>query len=80
MAQELRYNYPNGDYDKLFSSRPVASQTAPNQGDVQIARSAGWRMPNNNLAIKPVFVAHSLLSAIWLMRKTLGATACDDAV
>ena len=64
MATKYGYEPPNNEYEKLFFRCAVAprSQRDPNASP----HSAGWLIPhptNNNLC-KPVFVAHSIVSAI----------------
>jgi hypothetical protein len=75
-ARKHGYEPPNEDYEKLFLRRTAASrsQRDPDAG----AHSAGWLIPhlNDNSLCKPVFVAHSVLSAVWLLRETLA----DDAL
>jgi hypothetical protein len=74
LAREYGYDPPNKDYQKLF----FRQATIPNsQRDQSLRpRSAGWLIPDTTSVCRPVFVAHSTLAAIWLLRETLG----DDAL
>jgi hypothetical protein len=75
-ASEYGYEPPNEEYEKLFFRQTYIprSQRDPNSSP----HSAGWLVPDPDDAsvCKPVFVAHSVLSAIWLLRETLA----DDAL
>ena len=80
MATKYGYEPPNNEYEKLFFRRAVAprSQRDPNASP----HSAGWLIPyptNNNLC-KPVFVAHSIVSAIWLLHATLDEYNAADSL
>lgn len=70
-AIQLAYSYepPNQDYERLFF-RQVALPGS--QQDISVGPySAGWVVPDRDSVCKPVFIAHSTLSAIWLLRETL---------
>ncbi|KAK7177487.1 hypothetical protein PSPO01_16461 [Paraphaeosphaeria sporulosa] len=72
------YEPPNGDYMKLFWHQA----TVPGSQQDASARphSAGWLIPDEGSICKPVFIAHSVVSAIWLLHKTLPeGTLPDDA-
>ena len=72
-AHRLRYDPPNRDYEKLFWRHATVSNS---QADALLCpHSAGWLFPDDNSVCKPVFVAHSVLSAVWLLRETLSETA-----
>ena len=72
-AHRLRYDPPNRDYEKLFWRHATVSNL---QGDALLCpHSAGWLFLDDNSVCKPVFVAHSVLSAVWLLRETLSETA-----
>ena len=63
------YDPPNEDYQDLFSRQATVSSS---QRETQsILYSAGWLIPDDFSVCKPVFVAHSVLSASWLLRETL---------
>ncbi|KAF1923103.1 uncharacterized protein M421DRAFT_19418, partial [Didymella exigua CBS 183.55] len=64
------YEPPNEDYEKLFIRQAVAPST-PRHEDAYRPFSCGWLVPDETSLCKPVFVAHSLLSAIWLVRASL---------
>lgn len=69
------YEPPNTEYERVFfDARSSPASTPPQR------RSAGWIIPGSNTVCHPVFVAHSLLSAIWLVRETLPLnTLSNDA-
>jgi hypothetical protein len=69
------YSPPNEQYEKLFFFKATVSGSQPNRSTY----SAGWLLPGEATDCHPVFVAHSTLSAIWLLRETLPASALDDA-
>jgi hypothetical protein len=74
LARQYGYDPPNEDYQKLFFRQATV---APSQRDESLSpRSAGWLIPDEGSVCRPVFVAHSVLSAIWLLRETLA----DDAL
>jgi hypothetical protein len=67
-----QYQAPTTAYQKVFftqASRP--SQSTPDY-------SAGWLIPDNHLPCHPVFIAHSLLCAIALLRDTLPPSSLSD--
>jgi hypothetical protein len=67
-----QYQAPTTAYQKVFfiqASRP--SQSTPDY-------SAGWLVPDDCLPCNPVFVAHSLLCAIALVRDTLPPGSLPD--
>jgi hypothetical protein len=72
------YDPPNEAYQKLF----FRQATVPNSQTKSLfcGASAGWLIPDDGSTCRPVFIAHSLLSAIWLIRKSLPPyTLSDDA-
>lgn len=72
-AHRLAYDPPNLDYQKLFGSKATVSDS---QRDALFRpHSAGWLIPAETSVCKPVFVAHSVLSAIWLLKETLAEDA-----
>jgi hypothetical protein len=72
-AHRLAYDPPNEDYQKLFWNKATVSNS---QRDALFRpHSAGWLVPDETSVCKPVFVAHSVLSAIWLLRETLAESA-----
>ncbi|KAF1933794.1 uncharacterized protein M421DRAFT_52739 [Didymella exigua CBS 183.55] len=75
-VRNYAYKPPNEDYKKLFFCQASISRSQRNRDATP--HSAGWLIPNPDDAsvCKPVFVAHSVLSAIWLLRETLA----DDAL
>lgn len=74
LARQYGYDPPNEDYQKLFFRQATV---ASSQRDESLSpRSAGWLIPDEGSVCRPVFVAHSVLSAIWLLRETLA----DDAL
>jgi hypothetical protein len=59
------YQVPNLHYGELFHNQA----TLPRQ---DATASAGWLIPDERSKhCKPVFIAHSTVSAIWLLRETL---------
>ncbi|KAK1912061.1 hypothetical protein P3342_012544 [Pyrenophora teres f. teres] len=74
-AHNYAYEPPNEDYQKLF----FRQATVPgSQHNTLFSHSAGWLIPNDTSICKPVFIAHSVLSAIWLLRETLADNALSD--
>lgn len=75
-ACKCRYEPPNEDYERLFFRQAAVPRSQHDQD--ASPHSAGWLIPNpdDDSVCKPVFVAHSVLSAIWLLRETLA----DDAL
>lgn len=63
------YNSPNEDYQKLFFRQATVSSSQ--QESLFCSHSAGWLIPNDASNCKPVFIAHSTLLAIWLLKETL---------
>lgn len=76
IARRHGYEPPNEDYEKLFFCQASIPRSQRDPG--ARPHSAGWLIPSPDDAsvCKPVFVAHSVLSAIWLLRETLA----DDAL
>jgi hypothetical protein len=60
------YEPPNAEYERVFFDARSSQAKTPDQ-----RCSAGWIIPNVDSICNPVFVAHSLLSALWLVRETL---------
>ena len=73
----LAYDAPNEDYQKLFWRQATVSHSQ--HDSLFHPHSAGWLIPDEDSVCKPVFVAHSVLSAIWLLRDTLGDGALGSA-
>lgn len=73
-ANRLGYEVPNRDYHRLFWSRKQTHWSQTEKRGSSRPHSAGWLVPNptSDVICKPVFVAHSALGAIWLLRETLG--------
>lgn len=65
------YDPPNEEYERLFFDQARSSQ-ASNRC------SAGWILPDDRSVCNPVFVANSLLAAIWLVRATLPNNTLPD--
>jgi hypothetical protein len=78
MAKQYPYQPPTTPYDRFFSSR--LHKPLPNAVQELPLHSAGWLIPgpHEGSYCKPVFIAHSNLSAIWLLRETLGYAALSD--
>lgn len=70
------YEPPNGDYMKLFWHE--AAVPGSQQDSSVRPHGADWLIPDEDSICKPVFIAHSVLSAIWLLRKTLADDALPD--
>jgi hypothetical protein len=70
------YDPPNEDYEKLFFRQATVSNSQRNS--LFCPHSAGWLIPNDGSVCKPVFVAHSLTSAIWLLRETLDSDVLSE--
>lgn len=75
-ASRFSYDPPNEDYEKLFYDQAALSRSQHDA--LSSPHSAGWLIPNEYSVCKPVFIAHSNLSAIWLLRETLGHDALPD--
>jgi hypothetical protein len=74
LARQYGYDPLNEDYQKLFF-RQATVASSPRDNSLS-PRSAGWLISDEGSVCRPIFVAHSLLSAIWLLRETLA----DDAL
>ncbi|KAH7067968.1 hypothetical protein BKA63DRAFT_451022, partial [Paraphoma chrysanthemicola] len=69
------YEPPNTEYERVFFDAKSSYTSTPPQ-----RCSAGWIIPGSDSLCNPIFVAHSLLSAIWLVRETLPPnTLSNDA-
>ncbi|KAK1920521.1 hypothetical protein P3342_008282 [Pyrenophora teres f. teres] len=75
-AHNYAYEPPNEDYQKLFFRQATVPGSQHNT--LFCPHSAGWLIPNDTSICKPVFIAHSVLSAIWLLRETLADNALSD--
>ncbi|EFQ89322.1 hypothetical protein PTT_14460, partial [Pyrenophora teres f. teres 0-1] len=75
-AHNYTYEPPNEDYQKLFFRQATVPGSQHNT--LFCPHSAGWLIPNDTSICKPVFIAHSVLSAIWLLRETLADNALSD--
>ncbi|KAH6613177.1 hypothetical protein C7974DRAFT_405302 [Boeremia exigua] len=79
-SSKYRYEPPNEDYKKLFFCQATISRS---QRDPDARpHSAGWLIPTHDDAsvCKPVFIAHSVLSAIWLLRETLANDVLPNGI
>lgn len=72
LAYRHSYEPPNKEYEVLLSCQVPAKGSHVSRRP----HSAGWLIADETSVCKPVFVAHSVLSAIWLLRETLA----DDAL
>jgi hypothetical protein len=61
------YEAPNENYERMFFRHIRLSQSS----SADSYSSARWILLDKDSLYQPVFVAHSLLSAIWLVRTTL---------
>ncbi|UPX11859.1 uncharacterized protein EKO05_0002443 [Ascochyta rabiei] len=79
-VRNYAYEPPNEDYEKLFFCRATISRSQRDPG--ARPHSAGWLIPTRDDAsvCKPVFIAHSVLSAIWLLRETLADDVLPDNI
>ncbi|UPX21008.1 uncharacterized protein EKO05_0011214 [Ascochyta rabiei] len=79
-VRNYAYEPPNKDYEKLFFCRATISRSQRDPG--ARPHSAGWLIPTRDDAsvCKPVFIAHSVLSAIWLLRETLADDVLPDNI
>ncbi|UPX17235.1 uncharacterized protein EKO05_0007601 [Ascochyta rabiei] len=79
-VRNYAYEPPNEDYEKLFFCRATISRSQRDPG--ARPHSAGWLIPTCDDAsvCKPVFIAHSVLSAIWLLRETLADDVLPDNI
>lgn len=78
IVDKYGYDPPNEDYAKLFSCQ--ATVRSSKRSSHHRPHSAGWLVPTEDIdsVCKPVFVAHSLLSAIWLLHESLPEGALSD--
>ncbi|KAH6612360.1 hypothetical protein C7974DRAFT_77231 [Boeremia exigua] len=78
IVDKYGYDPPNEDYAKLFSCQ--ATVPSSKRSSHHRPHSAGWLVPTEDTdsVCKPVFVAHSLLSAIWLLHESLPEGALSD--
>jgi hypothetical protein len=72
------YDPPNEAYQKLFFRQATVSQSQSQSDSLFHSASAGWLIPDDTSDCKPVFIAHSLLSAIWLLWKSLPHDPLND--
>ncbi|UPX21362.1 uncharacterized protein EKO05_0011548 [Ascochyta rabiei] len=79
-VRNYAYEPPNEDYEKLFFCRATISRSQRDPG--ARPHSAGWLIPTCDDAsvCKPVFIAYSVLSAIWLLRETLADDVLPDNI
>jgi hypothetical protein len=76
VASQYGYEPPNEDYQELFSRQATVSSS---QRDESLSPcSAGWLVPEESSVCRPVLVAHSILSAVWLLRATLAVDALSS--
>jgi hypothetical protein len=75
-AHKYGYDPPNEDYQKLFWRQTTVSNSQRNA--LFCPYSAGWLILDETSICKPVFVAYSVLLAIWLLRETLAEDALPD--
>ena len=73
IARKYGYAPPNKEYERLFFRKATILHS---QRDESAPRSsAGWLIPDPDddscSLCKPIFIANSLMSAIWLLRETL---------
>lgn len=69
IATKYLYQPPNKDYERLL--RPQIQPRQRQSIRTSPPYSAGWLLPDEFSVCTPVFVAHSTLAAIWLIRETL---------
>jgi len=71
-----RYTYVahHEPYQRLFFRKTAGPSSNPSNG-----YSAGWLIPDDTAGCNPVFVAHSTLAALWLLRETLPNNTVSDA-
>lgn len=69
ISQTLGYHASLPEYQALFSSQAEVPGSPPDA--VSGEPSAGWVISGETSDCPPLFVAHSTLSAIWLLWKTL---------
>ncbi|UPX18152.1 uncharacterized protein EKO05_0008462 [Ascochyta rabiei] len=79
-VRNYAYEPPNEDYKKLFFCRATILRSQRDPG--ARPHSAGWLIPTRDDAsvCKPVFIAYSVLSAIWLLRETLADDVLPDNI
>lgn len=71
------YNAPSEHYRRFFFRKAT---TPGSQQDPSLqVYSAGWLLPDEDDDCSPVFIAHSTMSAIWLLKKTLPQDTLPDS-
>ncbi|KAF9695620.1 hypothetical protein EKO04_006295 [Ascochyta lentis] len=75
-ANKYGYAPPNEDYRKLFWRQATVLNSQ--HGAFSCPPSARWLIPDEARTCKPVFIAHSVLLAIWLLRETLAEDALPN--
>jgi hypothetical protein len=75
IARMYSYEPPNDDYERFFFCEMQNSSLSSQAG--WNPHCAGWLgvQGRDSTVCKPVFVAHSTLAAIWLLRETLDTNA-----
>jgi len=69
------YEPPNADYERVFFDAKSSQPSTPQQ-----PCSAGWIIPDADSICNPIFIAHSLLGALWLVRETLPPNTISNDV
>lgn len=79
IACKYSYHPPNEDYEGLFTYSARLSWAQRDKPTTP--HCAGWLIPEaqSTRVSKPLFIAHSLLAAIWLLRETVGGNALPAA-
>lgn len=68
--RKYAYDAPDQAYAKLWFRHVDGNRST--QSDAAATPAAGWVIPDND-DCHPVFVAHSIVAAIWLLREMLPA-------
>jgi hypothetical protein len=77
-ASQHSYLPPNVQYERVLWEATRSRNSSP-VAPVEIAASAGWIIPQA-VSTPPVFIAHTMLSAVWLLRQSLPRGAIADAI
>lgn len=69
-AQQYAYVPPTVAYERALWEATRAAESSSSAAPVHVAASAGWILPRA-ADTPPVFIAHTMLAAVWLLRQSL---------
>lgn len=80
IARQYMYTPPNGDYQRVLWEASKESLLTIGTPPANPASSAGWAFASTRTTTAPIFVAHSMLAAVWLLRQSLPTHSVSDSV